>query len=86
MADSLHEHKINATLELELQCEECRKEAAKHTDRLLRCFDHVTQEAEAWVTALNTSCELITVKLKLQVEKAKRETIALRVKYENREE
>ena len=44
------------------------------------------QEANARVTALNTSCELIMRKLKQEVAEVKREMATLQAKYNKREE
>ena len=62
------------------------KESSEHMDRLLKKFDQFTQEANTRITALNTSCELITAKLKRDVEEAKCETGTLQDKYDKREE
>ena len=74
------------TLELQWQHDKHIKELAEHTDRLLKKFNQFTQEANARVTALNTSCKFMTVKLKREVEEAKCETTTLQDKYKKREE
>ena len=79
LADTLHEGQINATLELRIgrQHDRLLKESEENTDRLLKKFDQFTEEANALVTALNTSCEIITAQLKQKVEEAKHETVVL---------
>ena len=62
------------------------KESADNTDSLLRWFDQLTDETESRIAALNTSCEIINVKLQREAEEAKRETITLQAKYDMHEE
>ena len=86
LADALHEQQLNATLEFERQHEQHLKELAKHMDPLLQHFNQFMQEANARVTILNLSCELIKAKLKQEVQEARCEMVALQTKYEKREE
>ena len=62
LADSLHEHQINATLELKRQHDQYLKESAESTHRLLRRFDQLTHEMEAKLATLDT-CKIIKAKL-----------------------
>ena len=86
LVDALHESQINATLELRRQHGKFMKEQKENTDHLLKKFDQFTEEANAWVTALNTSCEIIMTQLKQKVEEVKHETVVLQAKYDKREE
>ena len=54
--------------------------------RLLHRFDQLTDETEARITALNTLCKIIKIKLQREAEEAKRETTTLQAKYDIREE
>ena len=63
LVDSLHEHQMNSTLELKAQHKQYLKESADSTDHLLRRFDQLMDETEARISTLNTSCEIIKVKL-----------------------
>ena len=44
------------------------------------------EEAVARVRSINTSCELLTAKLRLNIDKAKQEILALEAKYHKRED
>ena len=44
------------------------------------------EEAVARVKSVNTSCELLMAKLRLDIEKAKQETLALQTMYDKWEE
>ena len=69
-----------------MQQDRLLKESEENTDRLLKKFDQFTEEANAWVTALTTLCEIITTQLKQKVEEVKHETAVLQAKYDKREE
>ena len=49
-------------------------------------MDMMIEEAQARVTAVNTSCALLMAKLQLNLDQAKQETTALQQRYDRREE
>ena len=72
-----------AALELERQHDHYLKESADNSDRLLQCFDQLTDEMEARITTVTTSCDIIKAELQWEAEKAKRELAILQAKIQN---
>ena len=68
------------------QCRQHVKELEEARTQFSQQIDRVMEEAAARVKSVNTSCELLTAKLRLDIEKTKHETLALQTMYDTREE
>ena len=84
--DKLHTHQMNSILEGKNEHKKHMKELEEARTEFGQQIDRVTAETTAKVRSLNTSCKLLMTKLRLGIDQAKPETLALQAMYDKREE
>ena len=84
--DELPKHQIDSIHEREQTHKQHIKELEEAQTQFSQRINRVTEEAAGRVKSINTSCELLTTKLQLDIDKAKQEMLALQTMYDKREE
>ena len=75
----LHKYQMDSTHEREQRQAKCIKELEEARTQFSQQIHRVTEEVAARLKLLNISSELLTTKLRLHIEKAKHETLAIQI-------
>ena len=84
--DELHALQMPSILEREAEHKKHMKDLEEARTEFSQQFDKITEETEARVRLLTTTCDLLTAQLQLELNQAKQENLALQAMHDNREE